>query len=142
MNFESLNLPGASIGQPLAPDLDPIAEGGAFLIGQVGQLLDLQASTIRFYEQLGLVVPKRVGRLRVYGKDDLKTLQFVKYLRELGVSLQSIRKLLQDSAGGQLASLDAVEVRQFLSVHLAEMKAARANLSTQIDNLTAVLGSP
>ncbi len=115
-------------------------ETDCFLIGQIAELLNLQPQTIRFYERLGLVRPKRLGRLRIYGRNDLRTLEFVRYMRELALPLQAIGKLINDTAEGDSLSLDSARIRDFLSQHLTTMKATQSNLEAQISDLSARLG--
>jgi DNA-binding transcriptional MerR regulator len=122
------------------PESSSGSEVDCFLIGQIAELLNLQPQTIRFYERHGLVRPRRLGRLRIYGKRDLRTLEFVRYLRKLDLPLRSIRRLINDTAEGDSLSLDSARIRDFLRQHLTTMKAAQSNLEAQISDLSARLG--
>lgn len=106
-----------------------------YLIGQVAQILGLQPQKIRFYESLGIVRPRRLGRLRIYGRDELKVLEIVKYLREIGVPLSSIGKLIKNNRMKPL-SLCSAEAKEFLSEHLTRMKSTHSELESQINELS------
>lgn len=61
------------------------------LAGETG----IKASTIRFYEQVGLMPPplRTEGAWRVYGQAAAARLRFIKHAREFGFSLAQIRVL-------------------------------------------------
>ena len=67
-------------------------------ISDVAKQLGLNPKTIRFYEDQGLIAPKRVdseswfsaGKNRVFGQEDLSRLDFVKKARELDFSIKEI----------------------------------------------------
>lgn len=68
------------------------------LAGRVGCNIE----TIRYYEQIGLLPPppRSQGGHRLYGQDLLKRLNFVRRSRDLGFTLEEIRKLLRLVDGG------------------------------------------
>jgi DNA-binding transcriptional MerR regulator len=67
-----------------------------FTIGQVAERTGFPASTLRYYEDLGLVVP--AGRTdagyRLYDDDAVERLAFVARAKQLGCSLEEITDLL------------------------------------------------
>lgn len=65
-------------------------------IGELARLAGCQTVTIRYYEKEGLLPgPERsAGNYRIYGKDDLERLQFIRQCRICGISLAAIRQLL------------------------------------------------
>ena len=62
-------------------------------INQVEELVGITKKNIRFYEEQGLVSPGRDSGngYREYSLDDVKTLQKIKLLRQLGFSCEEIR---------------------------------------------------
>lgn len=68
-----------------------------FSIGELSRQTGVKIPTIRYYEQMGLLVaPERSeGNQRRYGADGLKRLSFIRHSRELGFSIQDIRELLE-----------------------------------------------
>ncbi len=69
-------------------------------IGQAGREVGLHPRTIRYYEEIGLLRPKRSfsphgNGYRIYGRDDLERLTFIKEARLLGFSLAEVKTALQ-----------------------------------------------
>src|SRR6266853_250807 len=58
--------------------------------------------TIRYYEQIGMLPPppRSQGGHRLYGQSLVKRLNFVRRSRDLGFTLEEIRKLLRVVDGG------------------------------------------
>ena len=68
-------------------------------IGEVAQLAGVQTSTLRYYEQIGLLpVPKRINGQRRYAPDVLQILAVIQLAKEVNFSLDEIRTLLYDSS--------------------------------------------
>jgi MerR family mercuric resistance operon transcriptional regulator len=65
--------------------------------GQIAAESGCHIETVRYYEQIGLMpLPRRgPGGWRLYDKDLLKRLSFLRRCRELGFTLQEIRGLLR-----------------------------------------------
>ncbi len=93
----------------------------------IGKLADATATkvqTIRYYETIGLLAPftRTEGGHRLYDREDLKRLTFIRHARELGFSIDAIRELLSLSDNPQtsceraddIASRQLEEVEQRL----------------------------
>jgi len=83
--------------------------------------------TIRFYERIGIVPkpPRTQGGHRVYGRDHLKRLSFVRRSRELGFTLDEVRGLLELVDGGRYT---CAEVKTITLNHLADIRRKIADL--------------
>ena len=70
-------------------------------IGIVAKLAGMNAPTIRYYEEIGLLpTPARTGtNRRTYGDGDVRRLKFIRHARELGFDLDAIRQLLAGAFG-------------------------------------------
>ncbi len=66
-------------------------------INEVEHIVGLSKKSIRYYEENGLLNPKRNSEndYRIYNKEDIKKLKTIKFLRELNVSIREL-KLLND----------------------------------------------
>lgn len=64
-------------------------------IKEVEQKTNLTKKNIRYYEEAGLIKPKRDSEndYRIYSDSDIKTLKNIKILRELGVPIKEIKEL-------------------------------------------------
>jgi DNA-binding transcriptional MerR regulator len=87
-------------------------KASALPIGEVSRLSGVKAPTIRYYEQIGLVVapPRSDGNRRTYCTDDVRRLAFIRHARELGFELEAIRQLLklQDQPANSCAEADGI----------------------------------
>lgn len=65
-------------------------------INEVESLVGITKKNIRFYEEQGLLSPKRNSdnSYRDYGEEEVQTLQRIKLLRKLGVPIDEIRQML------------------------------------------------
>lgn len=84
------------------------------LINEVESVVGLSKKSIRYYEEEGLLNPKRNinNDYRIYNEDDLHKLKLIKFLRELGVSINDIKRLnnntlsLEDCLKERLQAID------------------------------------
>jgi DNA-binding transcriptional MerR regulator len=101
-------------------------------IGDLARELDVTPRAIRFYEDEGLLSPRRDGGRRVYSKRDFVRLKLILRGKRLGFSLAEVREMLElyDSApdeGPQLAKF------------LAALGARREQLERQREEIDEVL---
>lgn len=69
-------------------------------IQELAKLAATTSRTLRHYDELGLLQPRRIGHngYRYYGEEELIRLQRILLLRELGLSLPEIGKILEHVA--------------------------------------------
>ncbi|MFC4857806.1 MerR family transcriptional regulator [Actinophytocola glycyrrhizae] len=65
-------------------------------IGEVAERTGLSLRTIRYYEEVGLVVPsaRSQGGFRLYTEPDVERLELIKRMKPLGFQLDEMRDLL------------------------------------------------
>ena len=82
-----------------------------YTITQLAREFGLTTRAIRFYEDHGLIAPKRVGRNRVYGSRDKVRLKLTLRGKRLGLSLAEIRELidLYDAAKDERAQVERLQ---------------------------------
>lgn len=89
-------------------------------IGQLARRVGLRASTLRYYEEQGLLVPEQrsASGYRLYGPDAEQTLRFIRRAQRLGFSLSDIRTILQGMEADELSSeaVLAIAERRFLAL--------------------------
>ncbi len=63
------------------------------LINEVEHIVGLSKKSIRYYESNGLLTPKRNSNndYRLYDENDIEKLKKIKFLRELGVTINEIK---------------------------------------------------
>ncbi|MBE3640366.1 MerR family DNA-binding protein [Mangrovicoccus algicola] len=95
-------------------------------ISAAARACGLPVKTIRYYEQVGLVAPRRCANgYRDFGAAEIARLRFLAEARVLGFSLEDCRLLLGLSADEGRASRD---VRRVTLHHLEEVRARIAAL--------------
>lgn len=95
-----------------------------YRIGELAKLANVTPDTIRYYEKQQIIdhEVRTEGGFRLYTDNDLQRLRFIRYARQLGFTLDSIRELLsiridpahhtcQESKSIVQARLDEVEAR-------------------------------
>jgi MerR family redox-sensitive transcriptional activator SoxR len=69
-------------------------------IGEMASILGVQASTLRYYESIGILPPpRRVSGQRRYSRDMLPLLAVIQLAKEANFSLPEIRALLYGQGG-------------------------------------------
>ena len=65
------------------------------LINEVEHIVGLSKKSIRYYEENGLLTPKRnqENDYRMYDENDIKKLKIIKFLRELDVPIRELKQL-------------------------------------------------
>jgi len=120
-----------------------------YSIGDLAREFDLTTRAIRFYEDLGLLEPKRAGpggRSRVYSGRDRTRLKLTLRAKRLGFSLTEAKEIIDmyDSprdTGAQLKKfLDVLAAhRKQLEAQMADMQANLAELKTHEKEARALL---
>jgi DNA-binding transcriptional MerR regulator len=96
-------------------------------IGSVSQKLGIPASTIRYYEKIGLIEPQhRVSGRRHFDLPALFALEFVRLAQSAGFSIAEIKSLLKSyqndpSAKGPWVAM-AEEKRTVLKTQIQELR--------------------
>lgn len=67
-----------------------------YTVQQLARLAGVSARTLRYYDQIGLLCPRRVASsgYRIYGKREVDLLQQILFYRELELPLEEIRSIL------------------------------------------------
>ncbi len=95
-------------------------------ISEVAERADLPPKTIRYYEDIGLIKPRRgANGYRVFSDSDAHKLRFLARSRALGFSIEDCRALLSLWEDQHRASAD---VRAIAKDHLARIETKIADL--------------
>ncbi|MBP7817106.1 MAG: helix-turn-helix domain-containing protein [Phenylobacterium sp.] len=109
-------------------------------IGRLAKATDVKITTIRFYEEIGLLpqATRTEGNRRVYGDETLRRLAFIKHARQLGFSVEAIRDLLDLAAHPDQPCVDA---NRLAEGHLAVVEEKIAQLSALKSELQRMLAN-
>src|ERR1700758_1561605 len=114
-----------------------------FTIRDLTKEFEVSARTLRFYEEKGLLAPRRDGEKRLYSRRDRARLRYVLMGKRVGFSLQEVREMLDlyDIGDGRRTQLQVALAKfQERSAQLEEQRAeidraiaelARASLQIQ-----------
>tara|TARA_A100001391_G_scaffold114041_3_gene76834 strand:- start:11342 stop:11749 length:408 start_codon:yes stop_codon:yes gene_type:complete len=70
------------------------AEEGLKSIAEASEELGVTQRTLRFYEDKGLIQPRRVGAMRVYSRREMGRMQLILRGKRLGFSIREIGEFL------------------------------------------------
>lgn len=116
-------------------------------IGEFAIFAGTNASTVRYYEQIGLLpAPKRIrNNQRRYGEADAARLGFILRCRALGFSLKQIRQFakIAQTGGGATDQCRKIVHARLMSVRarIEEMKTVESRLAGLLAGQTATAGS-
>lgn len=109
-------------------------------IGQAAKQSGLSTKMIRYYESTGLLAAanRSDSGYRLYSKNDLHTLEFIKRSRDLGFSLEEVGKLLalwqnRERASSEVKAL-AREHIGILDQKIQELTELRETLNVLVDH--------
>ena len=103
-----------------------------YSIAELAREFAITARTIRFYEDEGLIKPKRQGLTRLYSAHDRVRLSWILRGKRLGFSLAEIKELLD------LYQVDRTGVQQLRELlrrsrlHIADLERKRSDLDAHI----------
>jgi DNA-binding transcriptional MerR regulator len=101
---------------------------------EVAAQAGVNVQTLRYYERRGLLrePPRRASGYRVYERDAVQVVRFVKRAQTLGFSLEEIESLLELAAGGP----DSCEAaRRLAEEKIVQLELRIAQLATMRDSL-------
>ena len=98
------------------PEIEPVAEWPELTIGEVARATGVATSTLRYWEDLGLLpTPARVGGKRRYPGSAVDLVGVILFLQDVGFTLRELKTLIEsrsdrdawrDLARRKLAELD------------------------------------
>ena len=99
-----------------------------YSIHKLAQLAGVSTRTLRYYDEIGLLSPKRISSngYRVYGQKEVDLLQQILFYRELEVPLDEIKCIVWSKDYDGLAALQE---------HLAALKAKKQQIELLIRNV-------
>jgi DNA-binding transcriptional MerR regulator len=112
-------------------------ERAEFSISELAREFDITPRAIRFYEDQGLITPRREGQRRVYTARDRTRLKLTLRGKRLGLTLSEIRELIDMYEPGRD---ERPQLERFLSVlesHKTSLLQQRADIEAQLAELDA-----
>jgi DNA-binding transcriptional MerR regulator len=103
-------------------------------IGQVADMSDTPATTLRYYERRGLIdPPARIGGQRRYDLSVLQRLMMIKFCRIAGLTLDDIERVIADRSPGRTETKEMAH-RQIalIAAQAAELRLAKRMMQAVI----------
>lgn len=108
-------------------------------IGDLARATATKVETIRYYEKEGLLgAPARsAANYRLYERDHLERLSFIRRSRDLGFTLEQVRELLRlaEDRSAPCTDVDGIAARHVAAIDrkVADLLALRGELVRQLD---------
>ncbi|MFD0826085.1 MerR family transcriptional regulator [Neobacillus sp. M.A.Huq-85] len=99
-----------------------------YTVQKLGKLAGISTRTLRYYDEIGILKPARINSsgYRIYGQGEVDRLQQILFYRELGVSLDNIKKIV---------TAPSFDGAQALREHREKLLEKRAQLEVLIANV-------
>ena len=111
----------------------------AYRIGSLAREFDVTLRTLRFYEDKGLLTPKRVGTTRLYSNCDRTRLKLILFSKQIGFSLVEIREILVDYDANKHLKNPMASSRARFQEKLITLKTQRAEIDEAIQEVSKQL---
>ncbi|MGC4377525.1 MerR family transcriptional regulator [Fictibacillus sp. Mic-4] len=105
-----------------------------YTVQKLGKLAGVSTRTLRYYDEIGILKPARINSsgYRIYGQKEVDLLQQILFYRELGVSLDQIKKIVTSPS---------FDLTHALKEHRDKLLAKREQLDKLIANVDKTLAT-
>ena len=95
-----------------------------YTTGELAKLCGITVRTVQFYDQRGILIPSALteGGRRLYSEEDLKRMKIICFLRNTGLSLDTIGKLLKEEDPGSVIAVLLEQQEQVLQDEIGERR--------------------
>jgi DNA-binding transcriptional MerR regulator len=112
-------------------------ERAEFSISDLAREFDVTPRAIRFYEDQGLLAPRREGQRRIYTPRDRTRLKLTLRGKRLGLTLSEIRELIDMYEPGRDERPQLERFLAVLEAHKASLVQQREDIEAQLSELQA-----
>lgn len=110
------------------------SEAKEYLISDLSREFGVTLRALRFYEDRGLLAPKRIGTMRIYSRRDRERLSVILKGKQLGFTLAEIQDMLTPSEQGGKGGID-------LKLSLTKVEEQIAHLESQREEIDAAIAA-
>lgn len=105
-----------------------------YTVQKLSKLAGISTRTLRYYDEIGILKPARINSsgYRIYGQGEVDSLQQILFYRELGVSLENIKKIVTSPIFDSTAALKE---------HREKLLEKRKQLDILIDNVDRTIAA-
>ncbi|MDE5865683.1 MAG: MerR family transcriptional regulator [Lachnospiraceae bacterium] len=96
-----------------------------YTTGEIAKLCGVSVRTVQYYDTRGILIPSELseGGRRLYSEDDFKRMKIICFLRDAGISINSIGELLSEDDPGSVISVLLEQQEQLLREEVNERQA-------------------
>ena len=111
-----------------------------YTTGEIARLCGVSVRTVQYYDTRNILKPSTLseGGRRLYSEEDVKRMQIICFLREAGISIQSIEDLISDAEPGKVISILIEEQEKVLAKELEERQMKLELLSQMKDEVKKI----
>lgn len=93
-----------------------------YTTGEIAKLCNVTVRTVQYYDSRNILIPTELseGGRRLYSEEDVKRLKIICFLRDLGISINSIEELLAEADPGSVISVLLDQQEKLLKEELEE----------------------
>ena len=87
-----------------------------YTTGEIAKLCNVSVRTVQYYDSRKILIPSEIteGGRRLYTEDDVKKLKIICFLRDAGISINSISELFDQEDPSKVLSIIVLEQRKAL----------------------------
>jgi DNA-binding transcriptional MerR regulator len=112
-------------------------ERAEFTISELAREFDITPRAIRFYEDQGLLAPRRDGQRRIYTPRDRTRLKLTLRGKRLGLTLSEIKELIDMYEPGRDARPQLERFLAVLESHKSSLLQQQADIEAQLSEIRA-----
>jgi len=112
-------------------------ERSEYSIGDLAREFDVTTRAIRFYEDQGLLAPRREGQRRIYTPRDRARLKLTLRGKRLGLTLSEIRELIDMYEPGRDERPQLARFLAVLAQHKSLLEQQQADIEAQLSEISA-----
>jgi DNA-binding transcriptional MerR regulator len=110
-------------------------ENQEYLISDLSRDFGVTLRALRFYEDRGLLSPKRIGTMRIYSGKDRARLAVILKGKQLGFTLTEIQEMLAPGDRGGLPCTDLKLSLEKVDEQIAHLETQRKEIDLAIEEL-------
>jgi DNA-binding transcriptional MerR regulator len=136
----------ASLGHPLsntasaAASINSETDTGELTISQMSRLFNVSLRTLRFYEDRGLIKPRREGMVRCYRAADRVRMEMILRGKKLGFTLIEISDLIAGKGANETTDIEERLLPSQVAAQINLLERQRSEIQSAIERLRLVNG--
>ncbi len=105
-----------------------------YTVNKLARISGISTRALRYYDSIGLLRPARVSSngYRIYGQNEVEMLQQILFYREIGISLDEIKAILNNPE---------FDKEKALQNHLTALQRKKEQIEKLITNVSTTIGS-